>query len=60
MNSVKYGVFTSINAICVSSTHDAHAFRTSETHHHGLEDCILLGDSAYPCKPYMPTPYLHP
>ncbi|XP_052760293.1 putative nuclease HARBI1 [Mya arenaria] len=60
------GVFTSINAIWPGSTHDAHVFRTSElfhfmeTHHHGLEDGILLGDSAYPCKPYMLTPYLHP
>ncbi|WAR17990.1 HARB1-like protein [Mya arenaria] len=59
-------VFTSINAIWPGSTHDAHVFRTSElfhfmeTHHHGLEDGILLGDSAYPCKPYMLTPYLHP
>ncbi|WAR16455.1 HARB1-like protein [Mya arenaria] len=60
------GVFTSINAIWPGSTHDAHVFRTSElfhfmeTHHHGLEDGILLGDRAYPCKPYMLTPYLHP
>ncbi|WAR13889.1 HARB1-like protein, partial [Mya arenaria] len=60
------GVFTSINVIWPGSTHDAHVFRTSElfhfmeTHHHGLEDGILLGDSAYPCKPYLLTPYLHP
>ncbi|XP_052260728.1 putative nuclease HARBI1 [Dreissena polymorpha] len=60
------GVFTSINATWPGSTHDAHVFRTSvlsdylEAHHHGLEDGIVLGDSAYPCRKFLMTPYLHP
>ncbi|KAK9718080.1 DDE superfamily endonuclease [Popillia japonica] len=52
-----------IDAHWPGSTHDSSMFNASnlrlqmenEYHH-----CILLGDSAYPCKTYLMTPILHP
>ena len=47
------------------ATHDAHIFRESEVGQYlddnrGMSEGFLLGDSAYPCKPYLQTPYLNP
>ncbi|WAR05763.1 HARB1-like protein [Mya arenaria] len=45
---------------CVNRKHFHSINVQASCDHRGLEDGILLGDSAYPCKPYMLTPYLHP
>ncbi|CAC5426814.1 HARBI1 [Mytilus coruscus] len=48
------------------SAHDAHVFRTSaigrhlENNYQGIEQGLLLGDSGYPCRPFLLTPYRQP
>ncbi|KAK3085501.1 hypothetical protein FSP39_004263, partial [Pinctada imbricata] len=60
------GKFLNIEAKWPGSTHDAHIFRASDLclhlvmHHKQLQDGILLGDSGYPCRPFLLTPYLRP
>lgn len=46
--------------------HDAFVFRTSqiarylETENPLGQTGVVLGDSGYPCRPFLMTPYLHP
>ena len=60
------GMFTNIVARWPGSTHDSFVFNNShigqklESQPHSVEDGLLLGDSGYPCKPYLMTPYLNP
>ena len=60
------GIFTNIVARWPGSTHDSFIFSDSQigqqlnAQHQSLEDGLLLGDSGYPCKPYLMTPYLNP
>ena len=48
------------------STHDSFIFTDSvigqqlQTQPRTLEDGLLLGDSGYPCRTYLLTPYLNP
>ena len=59
-------MFTNIVARWPGSTHDSFVFSSSligqrfESQPCTLEDGLLLGDSGYPCKPYLMTPYLNP
>ncbi|XP_060592355.1 putative nuclease HARBI1 [Ruditapes philippinarum] len=44
-------------------THDARVFRNSklcESLENGQYDGLLVGDSAYPCRPFLMTPYNQP
>ena len=60
------GMFTNIVARWPGSTHDSFIFNNShigqklESELHSMENGLLLGDSGYPCKPYLMTPYLNP
>ena len=53
------GMFTNIVARWPGSTHDSfvfnnsHIFQKLESQPHSIEDGLLLGDSGYPCKPYL-------
>ena len=64
--NVHIGKFINIDAQWPGSTHDSHIFRSSEvstfleTHHRGVEDGYLLGDSGYACSRFLLTPYLNP
>ncbi|XP_064643104.1 putative nuclease HARBI1 [Lineus longissimus] len=48
------------------ATHDSHIFKESQIGQHlsennqGMREGYLLGDSGYPCKPFLLTPYLRP
>ncbi|XP_052217892.1 putative nuclease HARBI1 [Dreissena polymorpha] len=59
------GLITSINAAWPGAAHDAHVFRSSaigtnlDRHHRSLENGVLLGDSGYPCRTFLLTPYLN-
>ena len=59
-------MFTNIVARWPGSTHDSFVFNNSrigqrlEAQSFSLEKGLLLGDSGYPCKPYLMTPYLNP
>ncbi|CAC5408912.1 HARBI1 [Mytilus coruscus] len=59
--------FLNVVANWPGSCHDSFIFKTSnlgrymETRHRGYDmDGVLLGDSGYPCKRYIVTPYLRP
>ncbi|XP_060553824.1 putative nuclease HARBI1 [Ruditapes philippinarum] len=58
------GKFTSVNASWPGSCHDSHVFRTSglcqrlEKENKSFSDGVLLGDSGYPCRPFIMTPFL--
>ncbi|XP_068678417.1 putative nuclease HARBI1, partial [Montipora foliosa] len=60
------GIFTNIVAKWPGSTHDSFIFTDSvigqqlQTQARTLEDGLLLGDSGYPCRPFLMTPYLNP
>ncbi|XP_052219114.1 putative nuclease HARBI1 [Dreissena polymorpha] len=60
------GNFTSMNACWPGSCHDAHVFRMSnvgrhlDANHQDPGRGWLLGDSGYPCRPFLMTPILHP
>ncbi|VDI44044.1 Hypothetical predicted protein, partial [Mytilus galloprovincialis] len=59
------GKFTNINANWPGSSHDSHIFRTSQVctymeENDGWANGVLLGDSGYPCRPFLMTPYLNP
>ncbi|XP_052085077.1 putative nuclease HARBI1 [Mytilus californianus] len=61
------GKFLNVVANWPGSCHDSFIFKTSnlgrymETRHRGYDmDGVLLGDSGYPCKRYIVTPYLRP
>ncbi|CAC5359658.1 HARBI1 [Mytilus coruscus] len=64
------GKFTNINANWPGSSHDSHIFRTSQVFYQiymeqngtngGWADGVLLGDSGYPCRPFLMTPYQNP
>ncbi|CAC5424248.1 HARBI1 [Mytilus coruscus] len=60
------GRFTNIFANWRGSTHDSHIFNTStlsnylQTNHRGLIDGVILGDSGYAFRPFLPTPYVDP
>lgn len=56
------GLFTNVVAKWPGSTHDSFVFTNSLIHerlesNHAFEDGYLLGDSGYPCKPFLMTPY---
>ncbi|XP_071138653.1 putative nuclease HARBI1 [Mytilus edulis] len=56
------GKFTNISAIWPSSAHDSHVFRTSALGqalegYQGIGQGVLLGDSGYPCRQFLLTPY---
>ncbi|XP_052818499.1 putative nuclease HARBI1 [Mya arenaria] len=59
------GLFTSVNASWPSSCHDAHVFRTSglcnrlQRDNQCMEDGVLLGDSGYPLRPFLMTPFMN-
>ncbi|XP_064631631.1 putative nuclease HARBI1 [Lineus longissimus] len=48
------------------ATHDSHIFKESQIgiylaeNYRGMLEGFLLGDSGYPCKPFLLTPYLRP
>ncbi|XP_052065184.1 putative nuclease HARBI1 isoform X2 [Mytilus californianus] len=59
------GKFTNINANWPGSSHDSHIFRTSQVctymeQNGGWANGVLLGDSGYPCRPFLMTPYQNP
>ncbi|XP_048583370.1 uncharacterized protein LOC116605165 [Nematostella vectensis] len=60
------GLFTNIVARWPGSTHDAFIFRNSsiqntlEREHTRIDEGYLLGDSGYPCRPFLMTPYPNP
>ncbi|VDI69599.1 Hypothetical predicted protein [Mytilus galloprovincialis] len=60
------GIITNVNAKWPGSAHDAHVFRTSavgrylEDNYQGIEQGLLLGDSGYPCRPFLLTPHRQP
>ena len=60
------GLFTNISARWPGSTHDSHVFRTSaigihlQNRYRGINQGVLLGDSGYPCRPFLLTPYRQP
>ncbi|CAG2243342.1 HARBI1 [Mytilus edulis] len=59
------GKFTNINANWPGSSHDSHIFRTSQVctymeENGGWANGVLLGDSGYPCRPFLMTPYQNP
>ena len=60
------GLFTNISARWPGSTHDSHVFRTSaigihlQNRYRGIDQGVLLGDSGYPCRPFLLTPYRQP
>ncbi|CAC5398513.1 HARBI1 [Mytilus coruscus] len=60
------GRFTNISARWPGSAHDSHIFRTSaigqhlENGYHGIGQGVLLGDSDYPCRQFLLTPYRQP
>ncbi|XP_063425421.1 putative nuclease HARBI1 [Mytilus trossulus] len=56
------GKFTNINANWPGSSHDSNIFRTSQVctymeQNGGWANGVLLGDSGYPCRPFLMTPY---
>ncbi|XP_052278812.1 putative nuclease HARBI1 isoform X2 [Dreissena polymorpha] len=59
-------MFTSVNACWPGCCHDSHIFRMSKlgqhmaNHHQDPERGYLLGDSGYPCRPFLLTPFLQP
>jgi hypothetical protein len=54
-------MFTDVDCRWPGSVHDARIFRTSDIYPLGVEFCsphyYILGDSAYPCKTWIVTPY---
>ncbi|XP_071149239.1 putative nuclease HARBI1 [Mytilus edulis] len=60
------GRFTNISARWPGSAHDSHVFRTSAIGQHlenvyqGIGQGVLLGDSGYPCRQFLLTPYRQP
>ncbi|XP_052218400.1 putative nuclease HARBI1 [Dreissena polymorpha] len=60
------GMFTSINACWPGCCHDSHILRMSNigqhlaSHHQDPERGYLLGDSGYPCRPFLMTPFMQP
>lgn len=60
------GRFTNISARWPGSAHDSHVFRTSaigqhlENGYRGIGQGVLLGDSGYPCRQFLLTPYRQP
>ncbi|XP_060583052.1 putative nuclease HARBI1, partial [Ruditapes philippinarum] len=60
------GKFTSLNACWPGSCHDSHVFRMSsigrhlQSHNQDPQNGYLLGDSGYPCRPFLITPFLQP
>lgn len=60
------GRFTNISARWPGSAHDSHVFRTSaigqhlENGYQGIGQGVLLGDSGYPCRQFLLTPYRQP
>ncbi|CAB4000377.1 nuclease HARBI1 [Paramuricea clavata] len=58
------GKFLNVVAKWPGATHDSHIFRTSAIglalEGATLDDGVLLGDSGYPCLPYLMTPYNNP
>ncbi|XP_060581016.1 putative nuclease HARBI1 [Ruditapes philippinarum] len=54
---------TNVVAKWPGSVHDSRIFRESELcrkFENGEKDGLLLGDSGYPCKKYLMTPYMNP
>lgn len=60
------GMFTNIVAKWPGSTHNSFVFSSSKIGHDleenptTFEEGWLLGDSGYPCKPYLMTSFLNP
>ncbi|XP_064631682.1 putative nuclease HARBI1 [Lineus longissimus] len=60
------GKFTNIVAKWPGATHDSYIFRNSalsvhmEANNPRGEDGMMLGDSGYPCRPFLITPYPNP
>ncbi|VDI66748.1 Hypothetical predicted protein [Mytilus galloprovincialis] len=60
------GLFTNVSANWPGSCHDAHVFKTSAVGIHlqnqytSIEQGAVLGDSGYPCRPFLLTPFRQP
>lgn len=57
------GQFTNIVAAWPGSCHDSRILRESgiaSEFENGKHDGVLIGDSGYPCKPWLLTPFLKP
>ncbi|CAC5399721.1 HARBI1 [Mytilus coruscus] len=59
-------LFTNVSANWPGSCHDAHVFKTSAVGIHlqdqytSIEQGVVLGDSGYPCRPFLLTPFRQP
>ncbi|CAC5356694.1 HARBI1 [Mytilus coruscus] len=58
-------LFTNVSANWPGSCHDAHVFKTSvgihlQDQYTSIEQGVVLGDSGYPCRPFLLTPFRQP